>query len=192
MLCKADSFLPRTPRPQGSKSRDQVAAGAAGGSGDSGAEEGGSPAAGGAAKAKAKAAPRGAAPGKAPASGARAGDPVPPKGTVDVDAWLAERRQKDEQRDKVRWARVHNDARFIEKLERQQEVRNRQLHEEEDARAKAAAAAANWNTVPFAPPETNKAQGALAATEEEQLFRKDAARLFGAQPVTPLINSGRG
>jgi hypothetical protein len=115
---------------------------------------------------------------------------VPPKGTVDVDAWLAERRQKDEQRDKVRWARVHNDARFIEKLERQQEVRNRQLHDEEDARAKAAAAAANWNTVPFAPTET-KSQGVPAATEEEQLFRKDAARLFGAQPVTPLINASR-
>ena len=177
-------------RPQGSKPRDQAASGAAGGGGDSGTEEGGSPAAGGASKAKAK--PR-AAPGKAAASsGMRAGDLVPPKGTVDVDAWLAERRQKDEQRDKVRWARVHNDARFIEKLERQQEVRNRQLHEEEEARAKAAAAAANWNTVPFAPMETNKAgQGALAATEEEQLFRKDAARLFGAQPVTPLINSGR-
>jgi hypothetical protein len=159
---------------QGSKSREQVAAG----SGEDGGEEGGSPAASGAPAGKPK--PK----AKASAAPTRSSDPVPPKGTVDVEAWLAERRQKDEERDKVRWARVHNDARFIEKLERQQEVRNRQLHDEEDARAKAAAAAANWNTVPFAPTEA-KAEGVPASTEEEQLFRKDAARLFGAQPVTP-------
>jgi hypothetical protein len=107
-----------------------------------------------------------------------------PAGTVDVDAWLADRRAKDAAREQLRWARVHNDAKFIEKLERQQEVRNKALHDEEAAKAAAAAAAANWQTVPFAPLSADtKDVKAPDATGEEALFRKDAERLFGEAPA---------
>ncbi len=109
---------------------------------------------------------------------------VMPTGTVDVEAWLADRKAKDAAREQVRWARVHQDAKFIEKLERQQEVRNRQLHEEEAAKAAAAAAAANWNTVPFEPLTAPKEEAPPDATAEEKLFLDDAERLFGQQHTT--------
>jgi hypothetical protein len=177
--------LPVTQPSQGGKAEGgEGAEGEAGEAGAAGAAA--PPASPAAAKPKLRAAatakpgastPKGGHGGAAAARPAAPGDA--PAGTVDVDAWLADRRAKDAAREQLRWARVHNDAKFIEKLERQQEVRNKALHDEEAAKAAAAAAAANWQTVPFAPLADTKDVKAPDATGEEALFRKDAERLFG-------------
>jgi len=104
---------------------------------------------------------------------------------VDVDAWLRERKEREAARSSARWARVHQDARFIERLERGQEARNAALAAEEERRRAAEAAAAHWQSVPFQPLSAPPAAAADAASEEERLLRIDAGRIFGLASVTP-------
>lgn len=119
---------------------------------------------------------------------------VPRGGEVDVDKWLADRRAKEDERERVKLQRAHMDARFIERLERQQEVRNAALADEEARKRTAAAAAASWQAKPYTPVEDSAAEAKpLDATEEEALLRRDAERLFGTASMTPpavIMSSG--
>jgi hypothetical protein len=130
--------------------------------------------------------PRGAG---AAAAGA-AGDGT--RQRVDVDKWLLERRAREEAREKSQSSKMHKDARFIERLERQQEVRNAGLAAEEDRRRHAAAAAAQWQVQQYKPLQGEGARGSATGegTSEEQMLRKDAQRLFGHAAAVPQLVAG--
>ena len=109
-------------------------------------------------------------------------------GGVDVTVWLRERKEREAARASARWARVHQDARFIERLERSQEVRNAALAADEERRRAAEAAAANWQSVPFQPlHDADAPLAGDAASEEERLLRLDASRIFGVASITPRM-----
>ena len=131
--------------------------------------------------------PRGAGAG---AAAAAAGDGA--RQRVDVDKWLLERRAREEAREKSKSSKMHKDARFIERLERQQEVRNAGLAAEEDRRRHAAAAAAQWQVQQYKPLQGEGARGAATGegTSEEQMLRKDAQRLFGHAAAVPQLVAG--
>jgi|APGre2960657444_1045066.scaffolds.fasta_scaffold00012_4 hypothetical protein len=108
-------------------------------------------------------------------------------GGVDVATWLKARKEKDAERERSKAARLHQDSRFIEKLERQQVERNAQLADEEDRRLAALAAAqvaASWQTQAYVSHPTTPLTP--DATEEEALLRLDAERLFGNKSLTPM------
>ena len=125
-------------------------------------------------------------------AGADAGGADGARQRVDVDKWLLERRAREEAREKSKSSKMHKDARFIERLERQQEIRNAALAAEEDKRRHAAAAAAQWQVQQYKPLQGDSARGAATGegTTEEVLLRKDAQRLFGHAAAVPQLVAG--
>jgi len=111
---------------------------------------------------------------------------------VDVDKWLNERQQREQARLKAKSTAAHRDARFIERVERQQEARNAALAAEEERRRAAAAAAAQWQVQAYTPlqGEVTALRRSTDATSEEAMLRRDAQRLFGPVAIAPQRTSG--